>query len=176
MVLPYNYILGPPLKTETEIFLLIFLFLLCWQTVTNRVNCKSRFNLYMLSKLSLNSICLIHIYLTDNYTLILKCFRDLRTYHFNKKAYEGMPGPSNMWYLLQGRPQKNFHMEACFKCGKASRTAKTALHFKAVARPCPDLTIGHWGIDCPTFPRQVMSLFPNYYLTGKSVTSPGLGS
>lgn len=87
-----------------------------------------------------------------------------------------MPGSSSMLYLLQGRPEKNFHMEACFKCGKASHTAKTALHFKAVARPCPDLTIGHWGIDCPTFPRQVMSRFPNYYLTGKSVTSPGLGS
>lgn len=81
-----------------------------------------------------------------------------------------MPGPSSSLYLLQGRPQKNFHMEACFKCGKASHTEKTALHFKAVARLCPDWTTRHWGIDCPTFLRQGMSLFPNYYFLQESLS------
>lgn len=70
---------------------------------------------------TLNCLCL-----TDNDPLILKRFRGLRIWHFNKKASHGrdMPAPGS---ILYGWPQKNFHLELALNVAKLV-TGKIALH------------------------------------------------
>lgn len=77
-------------------------------------------------------------------------FTDLRAWHLIKKLFFmiDIPAPGSTLYLLQedGWP-KNFHLEAFFKCDKASYTVEKLPFTSSSAQTLPGLdkrTLGDW--------------------------------
>ncbi|CAO2611890.1 hypothetical protein LEMLEM_LOCUS15352 [Lemmus lemmus] len=69
--------------------------------------------------------------------------------------------------LEDGWSHRNLHLEACFRCGKASHIAKNCLSLSCL--DLPGLDTG--GIDCPILPRQ-QPAFPAFPVN-RCLRSPG---